>query len=179
MVELPLAALGEGFGFNGNILSTNIINLAVVLGVVISFGGDALRSLLENRKQTIQTNLEQADKKAQEAEERLTKVKNRLERSQQTAKEILEQGRLTADQEKKKSLEQTQNDIVRLEQAKEENVRLQQQKAISQVSKQVVGLAFQQVKKKLSPPLDKTIHSSVNDFNIVLFGEYRPDPKGV
>ena len=174
MVELPLATLGEGFGFNGNILSTNIINLAVVLGVVISFGGDALRSLLENRKQTIQTNLEQADKKAQEAEERLAQVKNRLERSQQAAKDILEQGRLTADQEKKKSLEQTRNDIARLEQAKEESVRLQQQKAISQVSKQVVGLAFQQVKNKLSPPLDKTIHSSVNDFNIVLFREYQP-----
>ena len=46
MAELPLAFLGEGFGFNGNILSTNIINLAVVLGVVISFGGDALRSLV-------------------------------------------------------------------------------------------------------------------------------------
>ena len=101
MAELPLATLGEGFGFNGNILSTNIINLAVVLGVVISFGGDALRSLLENRRQTIQTNLEQADRKAQEAEERLAKVKNRLERSRQTAKEILDQGRLTADQEKK------------------------------------------------------------------------------
>jgi F-type H+-transporting ATPase subunit b len=174
MVELPLATFGEGFGFNGNVLSTNIINLAVVLGVVISFGGDALRSLLENRKQTIQTNLEQADKKAQEAEERLAKVKSRLERSQQTAREILEQGRLTADQEKKKSLEETQNDIARLEQTKEESVRLQQQKAVSQISKQVVGLAFQQVKNKLSPPLDKTTQSSVNDFNIVLFREYQP-----
>lgn len=174
MVELPLATLGEGFGFNGDVLSTNIINLAVVLGIVISFGGDALRSLLENRRQTIQTNLEQADKKAQEAEERLAKVKNRLERSQQAAKDILDQGRVTADQEKKRSLEQTRNDIARLEQTKEETIQLQQQKAISQVSKQVVGLAFQQVKSKLSPPLDKTIHASVNDFNIVLFGEYQP-----
>ena len=173
MADLPFAFLGEGFGFNGNILSTNIINLAVVLGVVISFGGDALRSLLENRKQTIQTNLEQADKKAQEAEERLVQVKNRLERSQQAAREILDQGRLTVDQEKKRSLEQTRSDIARLEQTKEETIQLQQQKAIAQVSKQVVGLAFQQVKSKLSPPLDKTIHASVNDFNIVLFGEYK------
>ena len=81
---------------------------------------------------------------------------------------------MTADQEKKRSLDQTRNDILRLEQTKEETIQLQQQKAISHVSKQVVGLAFQQVKNKLSPPLDKTIHASVNDFNIVLFGEYRP-----
>ena len=174
MAELPLASLGEGFGFNGNILSTNILNLAVVLGVVVSFGGDALRSLLENRRQTIQTNLEQADKRAQEAEDRLVKAKDRLEQSQQTAKDILDQGRVTAEQEKKRSLDQTRSDIARLEQTKEETIQLQQQRAIAQVSKQVVGLAFKQVKTKLSPPLDKTIHASVNDFNILLFGEYRP-----
>ena len=39
MTILPFG--NEGFGFNGNILETNIINLSVVLGVVISFGGDA------------------------------------------------------------------------------------------------------------------------------------------
>ena len=137
-------------------------------------GGAAIDFHLENRKQTIKTNLEQADRKAQEAEERLAEVKNRLERSQQAAKDILAQGRETADQEKKRSVEETRNDIARLEQTKEEAIQLQQQKAIAQVSKQVVRLAFQQVKNKLSPPLDKTIHASVNDFNIVLFGEYRP-----
>jgi len=31
-------ALGEGFGFNTNLLETNIINLAVVIGVLFYFG---------------------------------------------------------------------------------------------------------------------------------------------
>jgi hypothetical protein len=30
---------GEGFGLNGNILETNIINLSVVVAIVVSFGG--------------------------------------------------------------------------------------------------------------------------------------------
>ncbi len=50
--------LGESFGFNFNILETNLINLSVVIGIVVSFGGNALRSLLDNRKQTILTNLD-------------------------------------------------------------------------------------------------------------------------
>ena len=69
--------LGESFGFNFNILETNLINLSVVLGIVISFGGNALRSLLDNRKQTILNNLEEADKKAAEAQEKLNKTKKR------------------------------------------------------------------------------------------------------
>ena len=48
LLSLPLLflKLGEGFGFNGNILETNIINLAVVIGIVVSLGGDALSSLI-------------------------------------------------------------------------------------------------------------------------------------
>lgn len=71
--------LGEGFGFNGNILETNIINLSVVIGIVVSFGGDALRSLLENRKQIILNNLQQADQRAKEAQEKLQQAKTQLE----------------------------------------------------------------------------------------------------
>jgi len=41
---------GHGFGFNTNILETNVINLAVVIAVVVSFVGDAVRELLKNRK---------------------------------------------------------------------------------------------------------------------------------
>lgn len=37
----------EGFGFNGNILEINIINLLVVIGVVVFLGGDVLKVLLE------------------------------------------------------------------------------------------------------------------------------------
>src|SRR4051794_25142412 len=96
--------LGEGFGFNGNILETNIINLTVVIGVVVSFGGDALRALLENRRQIILNNLREADLRAAEAQEKLTKAKTQLELAQKKAGEIREQGKITAEQEKKQCI---------------------------------------------------------------------------
>ena len=82
MKELISLPSGEGFGLNGNILETNIINLSVVIAIVVSFGGDALRSLLENRRQSILTTLEQADRRAKEAEERLQEAKSRLQLAQ-------------------------------------------------------------------------------------------------
>lgn len=164
---------GESFGFNFNIFETNLINLAVVIGVVVSFGGDALRSLLDNRKQTILNNLEEADKKAQDAQEKLQKVKTQLKLAQKKATEIREQGILTAEQEKKQCIAQTKQDGLRLEEVKQETIQFQQQKAISQVSQQVVALALNKVREKLHTPLNSSFHSSVNNFNILLFSEYK------
>jgi len=50
---------------------------------------------------------------------------------------------------------------------------LQQQKAINQVSQQVVSLALNQVREKLNSRLDASFHASVNNFNIVLFTNYK------
>ena len=165
--------LGESFGFNFNILETNLINLSVVLGIVISFGGNALRSLLDNRKQTILNNLEEADKKATEAQEKLNKTKTQLEFAKKKATEIREQGILTAEQEKKQCIFQTEQDGLRLEEVKQETIKFQQQKAINQVSQQVVSLALNKVGEKFNNRLNSNCPSSVNNFNIVLFTNYK------
>ncbi len=168
--DLPL---GHGFGFNTNILETNIINLAVVIAVVISFVGDALRSLLENRKQTVLNNLREADQRALEAQEKLNQAKAQLELSKKKAAEIREQGVNTAEQEKVQTTRQTEKDIARLEELKKETINLQQQKVVSQISQQVVALALTKVRNTLEKSLDETFHSSVNNFNIVLLTNYK------
>jgi F-type H+-transporting ATPase subunit b len=166
-------SIAEGFGLNTNILETNIINLAVVLGVVITFVGDALRSLLDNRKQTILNNFREADQRATEAQEKLNQAKAQFELAQKKAIQIREQGVTTAEQEKKQTLRQTKEDISRLDQIKQETIQFQQQKAINEVSKQVVSLALTQVKKKLQTRVDSSFHVSVNNFSIVLFTNYK------
>jgi F-type H+-transporting ATPase subunit b len=51
--RIGLIFSGHGFGFNTNILETNVINLAVVIAVVVSVVGDAVRELLKNRKKQL------------------------------------------------------------------------------------------------------------------------------
>ena len=164
----------EGFGFNGNILETNILNLSVVLGIVVSFGGDALKALLENRRQTVLSTLEQANQRAKEAKHRLEEAITQLELAEKKSKEIRQQGFSAAEREKKDLLAQTEDDIKRLKESKEETISLQQQKAVAQVSQQVVKLALTRVRDKLTSRLDTTFHQSVNSFNIVLFTNYKP-----
>nr|CDI27955.1 F0 sector of membrane-bound ATP synthase, subunit b [Acetabularia acetabulum] len=160
--------------FNTNILETNILNLSVVVGVVVSFGGDALRSLLDNRKQIILNNLQEAEQRANEAQEKLNKARNQLEISRQKALEIHQQGEITVKQEMNQCIQQTQDDINRLEEMKLETLFLYKQKTISQFSYQVILMALQQVRDKLKNIMDSSIHTAINNFNIALFKNYKP-----
>jgi len=73
------------FGFNTNILETNVLNLAVVLAIVFTYVGDALRGLLANRKQTILANFREADQRATEAQDRVRQAQLELEQAQAKA----------------------------------------------------------------------------------------------
>ena len=96
MIIFPI---GHGFGINTNIFETNIINLAAVIGVVISFVGSNLTAILDERKKTIVNNLEEANQRALEAAEKLTIAKTQLEAAKKKAKEIREEGVSRASKE--------------------------------------------------------------------------------
>lgn len=140
---------GHGFGINTNIFETNILNLAVVIAIVISFVGDALRELLETRRQKIMDNISLADARVQEMEQRISNAKMQLEKAKKRASQIREQGSLTAEQEKNLCIEQAQMEATRLKQLKDDNIRLQQQKAIQNISQLIVTLSVKQAYEQL------------------------------
>jgi len=166
--------LAEHFGFNTNILETNVLNLAVVLTVVVTYVGDALRGLLANRKQTILNNFQEADQRASEAQERLTQARLQLNQAQAKAKQIREQALVTIEQEKNQIIRQNQEDIKRLSLLQQETLQLEQQKAQNELAQKLVRLALHQVREKLTQRLNSSIHSAVNNFQIVLFTNYKP-----
>ena len=163
---LPLG--NEGFGFNGNILETNIINLAVVISVVISLGGDALKSLLETRKQTIFQNFEEAKSRSEEARARLEFASQEVEKAKQKANEIKSQTITLLEKEKKIYLEQFASETKRLEVLKQETLLFEEQKAKFEISSQIITLAVNKVEEKIKTRLTARLHDSVNNFNIVL-----------
>jgi F-type H+-transporting ATPase subunit b len=167
--------LAGHFGFNTNLLETNVLNLAVVLAIVITYVGDALRGLLANRKQTILNNFREADQRASEAQERVNQARTQLEQAKSKAQQIREQALVTVDQEKKQFVRQTQEDIKRLGVLQQETLRFEQQKAQNELARKLVRLALHQVREKLNQRLNSSIHSAVNNFQIVLFTNYRPN----
>lgn len=172
--ELTYLPFGHGFGINTNIFETNIINLAAVVTVVVSFVGNNLKSLLEDRKQTILSNLQEASQRAAEAEEKLTQAKNQLELAKKKAKDIREEGLLRATQEVNNCVSQHEERLSKLEEFKQETIQFYQQKAFKQAYMYVISRIMSKVKERLNKGLDATYHVVVNNFYVSRFTEYNP-----
>jgi len=169
--NLPLA---EGFGINTDIFETNIINLAAVVAIVISFVGKNLSALLEDRKKTIVNNLQEASLRASEAQERLNVAKNQLELAKKKAAEIREEGILRATQEINNCVFQHEQRLSKLEEFKQETVQFYEQKAFKQAYMYVISRIMSRVKERLNKGLDATYHVVVNNFYVSRFTEYNP-----
>lgn len=167
---LPLAH--GGFGFNGNIFETNIINLAAVVGIVVSFVGKNLTSLLEDRKKTIINNLQEANQRAVEAQEKLKAARTQLELAKKKAQEIREEGVLRAAQEINNCVTQHDLRIARLEEFKQETFQFYQQKAFKQASVYVITRIMNRVRERLNSGLDNTYHVVVNNFYVSRFTDF-------
>jgi F-type H+-transporting ATPase subunit b len=171
LTHIPFA---EGFGINTNIFETNVINLAAVVAVVISFVGGNLTSLLEDRKKTILNNLQEASQRAQEAQAKLAQAKSQLELAQKKAKEIREEGVLKATQEVNSCVSQHEQRLSLLEEFKQETIQFYQQKAFKQAYTYVISRIMNRVKERLNTGLDATYHVVVNNFYVSRFTEYNP-----
>lgn len=164
----------EGFGINTNIFETNVINLAAVVAVVISFVGKNLTALLEDRKKTIFNNLQEASQRALEAQEKLSQAKAQLEIAQKKAKEIRDEGVLRVTQEVNNCVSQHEERLSLLEEFKQETIQFYQQKAFKQAYMYVISRIMSRVKERLNSGLDSTYHVVVNNFYVSRLTEYNP-----
>ena len=171
MIIFPI---GHGFGINTNIFETNIINLAAVIGVVISFVGSNLTAILDERKKTIINNLEEANQRAIEAAEKLAIAKTQLETAKNKAKEIREEGISRASQEINTVVSQHEIRVAKLQEFKEETLSFYQQKAFKEAYLYVISRIMTRVRERLNSGLNSTYHVVVNNFYVSRFTEYNP-----
>ena len=134
--------------------------------------GEALRSLLENRQQLILANLDEANKRAQKAQEKLSEAKSQFEAAKLKAEEIAKQGIINLNKDKNNSQIQTEEMIQRLDKLKKETLLSQQQKALQLLSKKVIQSSLMQVQSKLQDRIDSKFQTSINNFYIALLRNY-------
>ncbi len=171
MVILPIGH--GGFGINTNIFETNIINLAVVIAIVISFVGSNLTALLEDRKKTILNNLQEANQRAVDAQEKLNQARAQLELAKKKAQEIREEGISRATQEINTVVSQHELRLAKLDEFKQETLGFYQQKAFKEAYLYVISRIMTRVREKLNSGLDSTAHVVVNNFYVSRFTEWK------
>nr|YP_010504490.1 ATP synthase CF0 subunit I [Chrysosplenium giraldianum]UXE33207.1 ATP synthase CF0 subunit I [Chrysosplenium giraldianum] len=158
------------FGFNTDILATNLINLSVVLGVLIFFGKGVLSDLLDNRKQKILNTIRNSEELREGAIEQLEKARARLSKVEMEADQFRVNGYSEIEREKLNLINSTDKTLEQLENYKNETINFEQQRAINQVRQRVFQQALQGALGTLNSCLNNELHLRTISANIGIFG---------
>nr|YP_010989788.1 CF0 subunit I [Delarbrea paradoxa]YP_010989789.1 CF0 subunit I [Delarbrea paradoxa]WOV68148.1 CF0 subunit I [Delarbrea paradoxa]WOV68149.1 CF0 subunit I [Delarbrea paradoxa] len=158
------------FGFNTDILATNLINLSVVLGVLIFFGKGVLSDLLDNRKQRILNTIRNSEELRGGAIEQLEKARARLRKVEMEADQFRVNGYSEIEREKLNFINSTSKTLEQLENYKNETIHFEQQRAINQVRQRVFQQALQRALGTLSSCLNNELHLRTISANIGMLG---------
>ena len=171
MVFLPVfsdTVFAESFGFNFNVFETNIINLTVVITVVVVFAGNALTSLLNNRKQIIINNYQQVREKILNNSEKCDQAYTNLQDEKKKAAKIRDMSSDIFLSKKNKYIAEIKQKLLRLLQVKLETIIFKQQQNGSEISELYVYIAINKVQKKLNNKFNANFQSTVNQLNSIL-----------
>nr|YP_010365451.1 ATP synthase CF0 subunit I [Pereskia aculeata]UOU85396.1 ATP synthase CF0 subunit I [Pereskia aculeata]WRH31658.1 ATP synthase CF0 subunit I [Pereskia aculeata] len=158
------------FGFNTDILATNLINLSVVIGVLIFFGKGVLSDLLDNRKQRILNTIRNSEELRGKAIEQLEKARARLRKVEMEADQFRVNGYSEIEREKMNLINSTYKTLEQLENYKNETIHFEQQRAINQVRQRVFQQALQGALGTLNSCLNNELHLRTINANIGMFG---------
>nr|YP_010236211.1 AtpF [Belemia cordata]QTD82985.1 AtpF [Belemia cordata] len=158
------------FGFNTDILATNLINLSVVIGVLIFFGKGVLSDLLDNRKQRILNTIRNSEELRGRAFEQLEKARTRLRKVEMEADQFRVNGYSEIEREKINLINSTYKTLEQLENYKNETIHFEQQRAINQVRQRVFQQALQGALGTLNSCLNNELHLRTINANIGMFG---------
>lgn len=161
----------NGFGLNTNLFETNILNLTVVVGIVVTVVGDAIRVLLDQRRNTVLLILQEVDKKAREAQQRLEEARKAVETARLRAHEIRIRAIQASDQEKLTAKKQLERDLQQLQEIREKILQLEYQRTVQIITKEVTSLALDTAEDTLrvafsSQSQNCSKHNELNDIKL-------------
>lgn len=165
--ELPVGE-EEGFRFNGDILETNILNLAAVIGILFYLGSGLLGNLLTNREESILKSIRDAEERFKEATEKLQQAKDEYNQAKLQADAIRAQSEATAKEIEVSLMDLVSQDTKRLIDMKQATIAFEEEKALNEVRRQVIGLALQRALAESKSRLNNRLQKRVTRLNIGL-----------
>jgi len=165
------ASAGEGgFGLNFDIFETNLVNLAILVGIVVYFGRKTLTNILGERRSKIAEEIQEAEARQSQAaaalaleQEKLAQAQSEAERIRQAAEERA--AKATAEIEAK-----TERDIARLRETAEKDLSSEQERVIAELRQQISQLAIAKAEEQLTSRLDNATQERLIDRGIAQLG---------
>lgn len=164
------ASAEGGFGLNFDILETNLINLAIIIGVLFFFGRKFLGTILSERRSNIEEAIRDAEQRQKDAAAALADAQQKLAQAQAEAERIRAAAEESAQKAKAAVLETAAKDIERMKESAVQDLNTERERAIAELRQRVAALAMQRVESQLKDRLDESAQHHLIDSSIALMG---------
>ena len=168
--ELAEAEGHGGFGLNFDILEANLINLAILIGVLFYFGRKVVGNILSERRANIEAAIKEAEQRQREAEKALSEAKQQLAQGQAEAERIRKAAEENAEKAREAILAKVVVDIERLQETAAQDVDSERDRAIAQLRQQVAAMAMQRVESQIGSYLNDSAQNQLIDRSIAMLG---------
>lgn len=167
-----LAAEAEhaGFGLNFDILDTNLINLAIILGVLFYFGRKSLGKTLSDRQVQIQTAIKDAEQRKEQAAAALAEQQQKLAQAQTEAARMRTEAESQAETVRATIMVQSEEDIERMKAAAAQDLTTQQGRVLNELRQRIAALAMQKAETDLKAQMHPDAQRQLIDRSIASIG---------
>ncbi|MGH1394750.1 MAG: F0F1 ATP synthase subunit B [Trichormus sp.] len=168
--ELAEGAAEGGFGLNLDILETNVINLAILIGILFYFGRKVLSNILTERKSNIATAIQDAEKRLKDAQAALSQAQEQLTQAQAEAERIRKAAEENAQATKEALLAKAAQDVERLKQTAAADLNTERERALTELRQRVAALALEKVESQLRSGIADDVQQAIIDRSIAQVG---------
>jgi F-type H+-transporting ATPase subunit b len=159
-----------GFGLNLDIFETNLINLALLIGILFYFGRKALTNILTERRSKIETVIQEAEGRLKEAQASLSQAQEQVTQAQAEAQRIRQAAGENAQAAKEAILARAVLDVERLRETATADLNAERERAINQLRQGVVAQALQKVESELQKGIADDAQQTLIERSIVQLG---------
>ncbi len=159
-----------GFGLNIDILETNIINLAILIGILLYFGRKVFISTLNERRSNIETQIREAEERAKQGAIALSEAQEKLTQAQAEAQRIRAVAEENAKAAKEAILARATEDVQRLKETAARDLNTETERAIAELRQRVVAQALQRVESQLRSGIGDDAQQRLIDQSMALLG---------
>lgn len=148
----------EGLGINLGYLISQIINFVLLLVILRVFLYKPIVNMLDKRRETIRTDLEEAENARSQAEAAKQEYEKQLEEAREERRSILAQAREQADKMREEILDKARGEAQGLVAKTEEEMETLRRQALAGAQDEMVELAMAAAGKVVGESLDAKAH---------------------
>lgn len=166
-----LASETKGFGFHFDVLEANLINLAIIIGVLVYFGKGFLGDKLKARREEIEAAIKDVEARQKKAVSALAEQQQKLQMAKKEAERIRAEAQTNAEAARKAVMAQSAKDIARLKAAAQQDLSSQQDRVMQELRQRVSAMALEKVRSRLPEVLNEGVQTKLIDYSIAQLGD--------